>query len=233
MKKTILLLLLYGFVQVGVFAGDVADFVNLGFSADGRYFYFGQYGVTDENHNPYGEVYLVDVSSNQFLNDGVRKKEFNSTISLGGTAQGALYSLLEEMVPQRKKYGIQYLNQGRLIFVRVMEPNDVSKDLSGINFTDFVTKDNYQVNIDQKKEGTGKQERSSFFIQLDITLNNSGKIRKTVGLPNYYRPGISSYRINRIIKSPDGNSLVFVIEKNLSEAQGGGVRYMVETVSLK
>ena len=34
-------------------AGDIAQFVNLGFSADSKYFMFGQYGVLQKTSTPW------------------------------------------------------------------------------------------------------------------------------------------------------------------------------------
>jgi len=231
MKKAAFLIFILSLFIGVAFAGDVSEFVNLGFSAEGNYFYFGQYGVTQEGHNPYGEVFMVDVSENRFLKDGVRKKVFPRSISLGGDGRGALFTLMEEMVPLRKKYGIQYLNQGRLIFIRVMEPSEANDSGETLNFKDFVTDDSYKVTLIQKREGAGAAEKASFHIQLELTRPGGSVLKKTVGLPNYYRSGVAGYRINRILKSPDGNSLVFIVEKMMAQDQG--IRFMVETLDLR
>ena len=48
-KRGCILLLLFVGLIIPVVAGDVATYVNLGFSVNSRYFLFGYYGIDDEN----------------------------------------------------------------------------------------------------------------------------------------------------------------------------------------
>jgi len=66
MRKRIIsgLLMITGFF---LFAGDVARFVDIGFSADGKTYFFGQYGKIDNKFLPYAEIYAVDVKKNDFI----------------------------------------------------------------------------------------------------------------------------------------------------------------------
>ena len=43
---------------------------------------------------------------------------------------------------------------------------------------------------------------------------------------------MKAYHIKQIILAPDGNSLVFLIQKEEQDTNGDNVRYMVETVSV-
>jgi predicted secreted protein len=45
------------------FAGDAAHFGAIGFSADGRYFAFREFGVQDGSGFPYANVYILDVAA--------------------------------------------------------------------------------------------------------------------------------------------------------------------------
>ena len=83
-----------------VYAGDIANFVNLGFSADGTKFAFGQYGLQDKTYRAYAEIYAVDIGTNTFLQNGIFRtspskqtegKESKSTfLALQNRAQAAL-----------------------------------------------------------------------------------------------------------------------------------------------
>ena len=53
---------------------------------------------------------------------------------------------------------------------------------------------------------------------------------RSVGLPDYRREGVKSYRIKQIIAGPDEESLVFVVQKIQEDTEGVDIRYMVETV---
>ena len=69
MRKTAIICALF-FSLSGLFAGDIANFVNLGFSADGNRFVFGQHGVSDGDYAGYADIWAVDVPKNAFLSGG-------------------------------------------------------------------------------------------------------------------------------------------------------------------
>ena len=71
MKKSVIcsLVLLLG-ISVS-WAGDVASFVDKGFSEDGKYYVFGQYGKTDKKYQGYAEIYQVDIAANDYVDNGV------------------------------------------------------------------------------------------------------------------------------------------------------------------
>ncbi len=66
MKRTVICLLLV-FSAALISAGDLAVLENLGFSADGRYFMFGQHVLVTDSGQAYAETAVVDVSSNDFV----------------------------------------------------------------------------------------------------------------------------------------------------------------------
>lgn len=53
-------------LSVMTFAGDASEYQKIGFSPDGKYFAFVQYGIQDGSGFPYAEAAIVDVDSNQF-----------------------------------------------------------------------------------------------------------------------------------------------------------------------
>jgi predicted secreted protein len=50
-----------------VFAADAAEREILGFSPDGRYFAFEQYGVQDGSGFPYSEIFIIDLDNDRWL----------------------------------------------------------------------------------------------------------------------------------------------------------------------
>src|SRR6266540_3460201 len=48
-------------------AADNAERVIVGFSPDGRYFAFEQYGVQDGSGFPYSEIFVVDLKANKWV----------------------------------------------------------------------------------------------------------------------------------------------------------------------
>ena len=72
-------------------AGDIARFVNLGFSPDSRYFMFGQYGIQEKGSAPWAESYIVDVKANAFVPRGVHKVTGSQPVDPGTDGIGALF----------------------------------------------------------------------------------------------------------------------------------------------
>jgi predicted secreted protein len=53
-------------VAAPAFAGDAADFAALGFSADGRYFAYEEFGVQDGSGFPYSNIFILDVAEDKW-----------------------------------------------------------------------------------------------------------------------------------------------------------------------
>lgn len=223
--------LIIGFIAVaaGLFAGDIAHFVNLGFSSDSRYFMFAQYGIGERDARPYADAFAVDVPGNSFVNGGVVSRAYDVDVEPAQDGLGALLNLFETLIPLRKLYGIDHLRKGRLLYVLV----DGEEPKAQLAFRDFETGTEYKVSLVQTSYGSGDNISASFYIQLSV-IPTDGSIRAfTVGRPDYRRNGVVRYRIRRIVLAPSGRSLVFVVEKDEKAETGHDVRYMVETVSLR
>jgi predicted secreted protein len=73
MRKNGILAFFLAAAAVAAYAGDAAVFQNLGFSPEGKYFMFAQYGVSEGSSLPYAEIYTVDVARNRFVPGGIKK----------------------------------------------------------------------------------------------------------------------------------------------------------------
>jgi predicted secreted protein len=210
-------------------AGDVASFVNLGFSDNSRYFMFSQYGIDDETEYPFAELYMVDVYANKFTLQGVKKEDYKADLMPGQDGSGAFYSLLTSNASLPRSYGINHLKTGRLVYLLL--DGEVPK--SHIEFRDFNTGNQYSINLVQMSSGEGKTVKASFHLQVTVVFSGGNVKAYTVGLPGYYRSGVKTYRIRQVILSPDEQSVVFVIEKEYPAGTGKTIRYMVETVKVQ
>ncbi|ORC34695.1 hypothetical protein B4O97_12185 [Marispirochaeta aestuarii] len=227
-RGCILLLLLVGLV-VPSLAGDVATYVNLGFSVNSRYFLFGYYGIDDKTSNPYANMYLVDVHANEFVPEGRMRGIYPVEVSAGQDGSGALYTLFADNVETIKEYGIDHLRSGRIVYLLI----NGAEPKSHLEFRDFERNSSVSVDLVQKSEGSGKTVRSAFHLNLKLKDAN-GKTRDyVVGLPDYYRSGVKRYRIKQVCYSPDESSLVFILEKEELDGEGSDIRYMVETVKIR
>jgi predicted secreted protein len=209
-----------------VVAGDSANFQNLGFSEDSRYFMFAQYGASQESGFPYAELYTVDVRDNRFVPGGSQKTASETAIEPGNDGQGALFNLLEQAVPLKRRYGIDHTRSGRLVYILL----DGAEPQSEVEFRDFGTGRKYHITLSQASAGSGAEIKSSFHVVVTITEASGTMSSHTVGLPDYWRPGVRRYRIKQVLLAPDSRSVVLVIEREEQNGSGANIRYMVETL---
>ena len=226
-RRVFLSALLIFFLTAGsLFAGDTATFVNLGFSKDSKSFMFGQYGILEENARAYSDIFIVNVASNTFVKSGVQRIKASLESEPGSTGEGALFNLLEKYRDLKKKYGIDHLVTGRLLYLFV----DGQKPKAKLEFRDFQLNKSYSIKIIQSSKGSGKKISSSFYLSVNIKDKTGDLKHYQVGLPNYRRRGVKSYRIKEIILGPDKKSIIFVIQKEEIDKKGSNIRYMIETL---
>ncbi len=205
------------------FAGDVAQFVNLGFSGDGKYFMFGQFGVGQATSAAWADTYIVDVRANAYAAKGTQKFAGTQPVDPGSNGLGALLNALAVGLPRTKQLKIDHLATGRLLYVLL----DGAQAPDTLEFRDFQAARSYKVALAQAPSADGAG--ASFSIAVTVT-DRDGKARAfTAGDASYTRPGVKAYHIKQIVLAPDGNSLVFVIQREEKDTQGSNIRYMVET----
>lgn len=218
-----------------IFAGDVAEYCDLGFSSDGKYFAFAEYGVSDNTFLPFATIYTVDVEKNVFVKGGVFKSApANAKEIKGGKA------VFDELYEKNKdfigRYSGNKANLDHTLYLRGPESKLSSEQ---IVFKDFNNSDSeneifYYINLVQNSTGNGKNLKSSFFITVERKDANDNVIsRQIAGNPDYERAQVCDYAIRRIITNESGSSLVFEIEKKIENENGISFRYMVETLVLK
>jgi predicted secreted protein len=212
----------------GVWAGDVAQFVNLGFSTDSRYFMFAQYGVTEKANTPYADLFVVDVPANAFAPHGVLNVTYPTSVEPGDVGDGALFNLIEDASGLKRQFRIDHLKMGRILYLLVdgVDPND------SLEFRDFQTGNSYSMKLLQSVTGSGRDISSSFHIPLTVTDKAGKKVDLDVGNPSIRRSGVQGYHIKTILLAPDGKSLVFVVQRTELDTKGSNVRYMIETIRL-
>jgi len=212
-------------LTAAVYAGDIANFVNLGFSADGTKFAFGQYGLQDKTYRAYAEIYAVDVAANTFLPNGIfrtspskqtEEKESKSTfLALQNRAQVSL-----------SNWGISEARQGRVLYAQT----EATEGNETLFFRDFQTNDEYTVVLNTTQKSNAE---SSFYLTVEKTKPDGTKLEKQVGRPDYIRSGVKNYTVKKIVMDDTSRALVFIIEKKERSAAGDSFRYMVETAIIE
>jgi predicted secreted protein len=213
-----------------LFAGDVARFVDMGFSSDGKTYFFGQYGKTDRKFLPYAEIYAVDVKKNDFIK--TFKTEGTSQLQSGNNT---FDELLAKNITFINTYSCTPVKAQQILYVREDEANPATSTLEFKDF-EYSTSGNalyYSVQLVPFVQGSGKNVQSSFYIIVERKNGSGGLIDRTlVGNPDIKRSGVLGYRIEKIFTDAAGKNLVFVVEKTLVDDDSVSVRYMVETAVL-
>ena len=212
-----------------LWAGDIASFVDLGFSPDGKTYMFAQYGVGSGTLRPWADLFVVDVPRNNFVAGGVVSFTHNSPVVAGSDGSGAFYRLIARNASLAEKYGVTFLRQGQPLYV-LMDTNEAVGPGETIEFRDFESGNSYKASLVSTTEGSGNNLKSSFHITLNRVSRNGDRTLYTVGNSQIKRPLVASYRIKRVMAAPNEGSLIFVIEMKKQSADGFDVRYMVEAL---
>lgn len=233
-KKQILVVcaLLIGFF---VFAGDVAEFKDLGFSQDGTKYTFAQYGVQDTTFYAWAEIFVVDIKANNFVKNGVFVTNPGSQ-----TASKTSITVFKELYDKNKKFIEQYAKKPatleKTLYIRGNEtknPGDIIqfKDYERITSRESMT---YTLQRIMQKDGSGENTRSSFYINLE-KKDESGRVVSTqiIGTPQLKRKGVLDYTIERVFVDDSGKNLIIIVEKKVYDPHGTSIRYMVEAAELK
>ena len=216
------------------FAGDAAAFSEIGFSADGKTYIFGEYGKTDKSYQAWAEIYTVDVAKNDFVPGEVFKTQPDrSTVSVSG--RQAFDALLKKAEWKLKKYNCKPSSPEDLLYVRDSS-SPASSASTEIVFRDYEASTQaqpvyYHIKLVPTVEGKGNSLTSSFYIEMQ-KKDDAGKILSSwrVGNPGIKRKRVSSYEIERIFTDSSKRSLVFIVQKTLEDNTGTSIRYMVETM---
>ncbi|MCL2209031.1 MAG: DUF2259 domain-containing protein [Treponema sp.] len=228
MKKSLLIILVFFVLISGLWGGDTAVFVDLGFSPDGKTYMFGQYGVLSPSLKPWAEIFIVDMDNNNFVPNGKANYMQNAAIKAGQDGSGVFYQLLNNNSDLASRYRINFQNQGQPLYISRDENPPQRGEI--VTFRDFLWGKSYKAQLIPVITGSGLNVRSSFHISLDTVHPNGLTSIIKVGNPQIVRPGIASYNINKVLIDEKGNSLIFVIEMKRAAENGFDTRYMVEAV---
>ena len=229
-KKTILTFFITVFLisATGLWAGDTATFVDLGFSPDGRTYMFAQYGVQSKTLRPWADLFVVDVPRNNFVNGGRLSYVHDKAVVSGQDGSGALYRLIAQNTSLAERHKINYCFQGQPLFIAL----DNSSGGGSIEFRDFESGASYKASLVSRTEGSGPALKSSFFINLERTARDGARKTYNVGNASFNRPLVASYRIRKVIIAPYDGSMIFLIEMKMQDGEDTNIRYMVEALRI-
>lgn len=83
-------------------AADNAERAAIGFSPDGRYFAFEQYGVQDGSGFPYSEIFVVDLDANQWVKGSPFRERLEDEAALVSSARAKAAKSAASLIGQLK-----------------------------------------------------------------------------------------------------------------------------------
>jgi predicted secreted protein len=235
-KKKIFIIALFAVVGSGLWAlppreGDSATFVDLGFSKNGKNYFFAQYGVLVDSLLPWADFMVVDVAKNDYVPGGRFSYVDTKPIVAGQNGSGVMHKLMTENSDFAKSYGADNLNQGRALYISLDDgaPGHQGVNSEDLEFRDFDPSNTFKVTLTFTVQGSDSSLKSSSYIMVTKTTKNGEVKHYKVGTLGLERPGISAYHIRKVLINPGGDSMIFVIELRKG---GTNVRYMVEALKL-
>lgn len=234
MKKLMVCGMLGIFAAFASFAGDSAVLVDNGFSADGNYYIFGQYGKIDKKFQGWAEIYTVDVLKNDYVDNEVYRVK-PSAVTFDKTGKEVYESLAGKNYLSIKKYNCAQNSPEQILYIREEEKKAGTDEIEFKDFISSVSDDQayYKVVLVPTVSGEGINVKSSFYINLE-KLDSKGSVlaSQKIGNPGITRKGVKNYKIERIVCDKTGKKLVFIVEKTMEDKTGINIRYMIETARL-
>jgi predicted secreted protein len=209
-------------------AGDVASFVDLGFSQDGKIYMFAEYGVDERSLRPWSELYIIDVERNDFVPDGRFSYKHDEPAALGQDGSAALLRIISYNNKTIQKYRSNFMRQGIPLFISLEDVRNPGGQ--AIDFRDFERGARYGAEL--KSVIHDGAVRSSFYIIFNSRDRYNLEKKYRVGNPDVKRSGVTSYSIKKAIVNPERTSMILVIEMTLLNGDGADIRYMVEALRL-
>ncbi|MCQ2572567.1 MAG: DUF2259 domain-containing protein [Treponema sp.] len=234
MKKIISSIISICVFSAFMFAGDVASFVEEGWSSDGKTFVFGQYGKTDKDFQGWAELIEVNIEKNDYEDNGYFSIK-PSSVTKGKNGGDVYESLKAKSFYSTKPLNLKKTEPDQILYLC----EDVYKKGSDeIIFKDFLGSDvdnplSFSVTMNPSITGSGANAKSSFYILIEKKDKNGNVIAsQKVGNPEIRRKGVTNYKIEKILSDKTGKKIIFVVEKTMEDKTGINVRYMVEACIL-
>ncbi len=202
-------------IEAPALAGDASTAAALGFSKDGKYFSYIEYGYQDGSGFPYAAVKFLDVAKNSFAAPTVAVVKQNES----GTIREVRYQALVRARNSFRKLGISQGNIGELLASRKL--TDLSNDSAAkIRFARHpvirgLISPEFEISLEEKAARSTRcmMGESPVMMKLSIKSVSSGKtveLQNDTALPAS-RGCVKGYRIQDIIAREEGDREVVVL----------------------
>jgi predicted secreted protein len=183
------LFLLLTVATVPARAADNAERTVMGFSPDGRYFAFEQYGMQDGSGFPYSEIFVIDLNANKWVKGSPFREKVEDEGALLSNARAKAAKAAGSLIAQLK-----IAEPGEILASN--PPTEASPDRHRMSFDAFYVSqfqqpaDGYTLTLDLvpfvAPESCYAEDRKQMGFALTITdkaKNASQEIQKDASIP--------------------------------------------------
>ncbi len=230
-------------MPVSIFAGDYATLNFIGFSDDGKYLAFEEYGTQDGSGFPYSNFYFIDVVKNSYAAPSVGKLIEKETAGIDSTRLAAKSAAAANL----KKFKIVAGNTGNLVVARLLTDLNVDKLSPGgenknqsVKFTDHLEsnyfENEYELSLKTSEVKIKACDYSyepvlKFELSLKDLRKNAGKVlQKDTNLPES-RNCPHTYSIQNVYVY--GNKIAVFMNVYTIGFEGPDMRFMTVTGKFK
>lgn len=213
-------LIIFLIVTTPLFAGDAATFINLGFSPDGSFYAFGQYGYYDGSGFPYGEIFIIDVKKNNYVKGGVIKVTVQD--------ENGDFEAVSDFHAFLDAYGkaVPLLKQCHILVTSPGIEHRAKEAATSIHWREKGSP--RSVTLVEKKTPAPDGEYYSDKASFHILLKDKGN-QYTLGNINRVRAAVYDYGLPRVFCSANGKAIVSIVSKMSFGFEGPDTRFMAET----
>lgn len=211
-KKSFLSIAFLLFVcSANIFAGDYASLNVIGFSQDGKYLAFEEYGTQDGSGYPYSTIYFIETAKNSFAAKAVQVRLDNET----ATEATARLKAKTSAAATLKKLKIVTGNVGDLVVARLitdLNSGGIGKDNKNqlIKFTDY---------------------RVSDYFENEFELNLKTSEVKVKPCVDYIdRPGLKIDLTLKNVRKEDSKTIILQSDKSIPESRNCPHDYSIQNV---
>lgn len=198
--------------SANIFAGDYARLNVIGFSQDGKYLAFEEYGTQDGSGYPYSNIYFIETAKNSFAAQPVRVRIDIETTTEATARLKAKTSAAANL----KKFKIVTGNVGELLVARLITDLNAGGNENGsgenqiIKFTD--------------------ERMSDYFVdEFELALKSSEV--KTKPCVDYTDQPIYKFELTlKNLRKDDYKPKILQSDKNLPESRNCPLGYSVQNV---
>ena len=229
-KKVVFLFLIVLGIQAAVFAGDRAEFINLGFSDDSSAFLFGQYGKNESGTLLYADIVYHDLVSGENSSELSLSKTYPDSQRSGNNGLSALLMSLKEY-NSIYSVDIDYNKTGTTLYFQL--PGQTTSDT--ISFSDYQVGIIYSVSTVMRPQVREPGTNTALAITLFQTLQDGAQRRFEAG--SFIKPieNVYDFQLKQIVVSPQRNYVVLVFQTTEFDKENNttNIRYYIDSVKIK